>query len=148
MGISPLSMDVLAFAIRGWLKVMKSGECISACPSREGFETSFNMGTPPECIYCDSSLFLEMNHEKALGCTCKAHYYADANGDCQTCDDSLCKVCNDPGDTCTTCVMHAMMDGSNNCICKPGFYASNGECLKCPVACPTCTSATNCDSCS
>ena len=88
-GTSPPT-DVLAFAISGWLKVMNNGECVDACPPMESHETSFSMGTPPECVYCDSSLFLEMDHED-LGCTCKPHYYADANGDCQTCDDPLCK---------------------------------------------------------
>ena len=33
------------------------------------------------------------------------------------------------------------------CTCNTGFYASNSKCVKCPVGCTACSSATLCSAC-
>ena len=110
---------------------MSGDRCASACPERTGFEVAIIDTTPFQCAYCDTSLFLEFNHDvnPVGGCKCIDRYYEDANGDCQPCQDMLCKLCPPAGADCVQCVKNAEEDANGVCQCMAGFYASNGACV-------------------
>ena len=149
-GLLPPGANTGGFAIRGYKtvfnNVLTGDRCTTTCPEKTGFELAVLDTTPFECTYCDISLFLEFNHFMG-GCKCIDRYYQDANGDCQPCQDTLCRFCPPDGTVCSFCVNFAQKDTNGVCQCIAGYFPNNGECVKCPTACPTCSSATNCDSC-
>ena len=90
----------LSFALEGESNVVNAGVCASTCPEKPDFETGLlARSTPPICIFCDTSLFLEFYHLSAI-CRCLPKYYTDQNGDCQPCADPLCSTCRTFGTRC------------------------------------------------
>ena len=105
-GVLPPGADTLGFAIEGHQTVfsnMLTGDrCTNMCPEKAGFEVAVNDATPFECTFCDTSLFLEFNNDVTPvgGCKCIDRYYQDTAGDCQPCQDTLCKLCPPAGADC------------------------------------------------
>ena len=90
-GVLPPGQSTFGISILGFQNVFNNmlvgDRCINACPEKAGFEVALNVGTPYECTFCDTSLFLEFNHASLPpgGCKCIDRYYPDGNGDCQPC---------------------------------------------------------------
>ena len=102
-GVLPLIQSTFGISILGFQNVFSNmlvgDRCTNACPEKAGFEVALNVGTPYECTFCDTSLFLEFNHASG-GCKCIDRYYQDTAGDCQPCQDTLCKLCPPAGADC------------------------------------------------
>jgi len=81
---------------------------------------------------------------------CLNGFYRNGSNSCVPCDNT-CKTCVTSSTNCLTCdyaTQDRLLNTSNNCICKDGFYDNAGTCAPCDPICKTCTTtSSNCTSC-
>jgi hypothetical protein len=130
-------------------KVIDGIKCSEFCTEKAGFDLGVDTAsTPPLCLNCDTSKNLEFRDNS---CDCKTNYdnYDDAL--CEKCSELLCDRCTitDTTETCDQCVANAVGGAGVDCACIEGYYPSLTlpQCIKCNVACDTCTSASSCNTC-
>ncbi|KRX07476.1 Insulin-like growth factor binding protein, N-terminal [Pseudocohnilembus persalinus] len=108
-----------------------------------------------DCQSCSSGYYLANN---SCSTTCpNGLFQNDATNECDSCD-STCETCSGPASneciTCKSSPQHYFMSSDSSCyeICPDGYYASDitnpKSCETCPSGCATCTSNSDCQSCS
>ncbi|KAL4506714.1 hypothetical protein ABPG72_000285 [Tetrahymena utriculariae] len=117
--------------------------CNSSCATCKDLSTF--------CTSCTGNLYLDST-TNTCNSTCPNKYFQGSNNQCQLCSTiGNCLTCSSAG-VCTSCDSTTYKKQNTSCVsqCDSSYYVGNGgtECIRCPTGCNTCTSDTNCTTCS
>lgn len=110
----------------GWAKNIRCEPCHRSCQTCTGPEVHDCLSCKADYIY-DNVLKVCSNCYPSLG---KITVYRKGIITCD-CDETL----------------HRIMNKDDICVCRVGYYESNGKCMKCMDICLGCTNGVSCSTC-
>lgn len=127
--------------------------CMSQCPTKYFISGTTCSPCISPCSSCTSEtvcLSCVQGYWNGTNCAaaCPAGTYANSfNNSCEACVG--CLTCNLSPTTCTSCSGGLILfDSACISTCGSGYYQSGTTCLRCVSPCSSCTSSTQCLSCS